>query len=145
MSSFSVAKKVTEDDIQEYFEKQKKAGKSERQIGNLLRDKILKEIENAVDNNKIPGLLSPQEVAKGMGLDKRVIEKMPELNRLVLVIVQKMAEKNYDKMSMCYFINSVVNLLGLTETDFEKFHEQNSGNDDDDDDDGDEEESETNK
>jgi hypothetical protein len=37
-------------------------------------------------------------------------------------------------MSLCYFINSMVNILGLQETDFEKFHRQNNNDDDDDDD-----------
>jgi len=29
-------------------------------------------------------------------------------------------------MSLCYFINSLVNMLGLTEEDFENFHKQNT-------------------
>ena len=61
---------------------------------------------------------------------------MPEMNRLIMIVGHKLAEKKYDKMSLCYFINSLVNLLGLTESDFEKFHRQNSGETDDDDEDG---------
>ena len=64
------------------------------------------------------------------------------MNRLIMIVGHKLSEKKYDKMSLCYFINALVNLLSLTESDFEKFHQQNNGNEDpsesdeDDDDDG---------
>lgn len=136
--SFSVAKKITEEDIKAYFKKQKKLGKSEAQIGKLLRKKIVEDIEEAVYKNQIPGLVTPQEIAKDMGMEQSIVDKIPELSHLVMVIVNKMMEKKYDKMSLCYFINSLVNMLGLSESDFEKFHTRNSGEDDDDDDDDDE-------
>lgn len=125
LTSFSVAKKITEEDIQKYFNKQKKSGKSEKQIGDMLHAQILTDIQNALLKNEIPGLISSQEMAKHMGLDQSVVDKIPELNRLVMLLGQKLAEKKYDKMSLCYFINSLVNCLGLTERDFEKFHRNN--------------------
>lgn len=143
MTSFSVAKKVTEEDLNKYFSKQKKSGKNEAQLTEMLQDKILCEIHSAIENNEIPGLLTPQDLAKSLGIDKKVIEKIPELNRLIMVIAQKIADKKYDKMSLCFFINSLVNMLGLTEEDFTKFHRQNNPEpteeDDDDDEYGDEE------
>jgi hypothetical protein len=132
--SFSVAKKVTENDIHKFFHRYKRTGKSDEEIDHILRDKILHEIHDAIMNNKIPGLLSPEELARELGIDKGVIANMPEMNRLLMVIAQKLMEKKYDRMSLCYFINSLVNMLGLTERDFEKFHRQNSPPDDDGDD-----------
>lgn len=129
LTSFSVAKKVTEEDINKYFSKYKKSGKSEKQIGEMLKDKILLDINNAVENNEIPGIVTPQELAESLGVDKKVIERMPDINRLVSIIAQKMIDKQYDKMSLCYFINSLVNILNLTEDDFTKFHRQNNKND----------------
>ena len=137
LTSFSVAKKVTEDDIHKYFSKSKRSGKNEEQLGRMLQEKILSEINEAVQNNQIPGLISPQELAASLGIDKQIVEKIPELNRLIMVLAHKMMEKKYDKMSLCYFINSLVNVLGLSEKDFTKFHRQN--NKDDNDDDGDDE------
>lgn len=137
LSSFSVAKKVTEEDINKYFAKHKRTGKSDTQIGEMLKNKILSEINEAVKSNKIPGILSPQELAESMGMDQKIISNMPDLNKLVMVLANKLVEKNYDKMSLCYFINSLVNVLSLTEDDFTKFHRQNNtdedegGNDDD--------------
>lgn len=125
ITSFSVAKKVSEDDIHKFFSKGKKAGKSTEELNNILRDRVLSEIEEAVTHRKIPGLLSPEELAKEMGVQPHIINNMPELNRLIMIVGHKLTEKKYDKMSLCYFINSLVNLLGLTENDFEKFHRQN--------------------
>ena len=107
-----------------YFSKQKQAGKSESQIGNLLQEKILSEIQDAIQNNKIPGLITPRELAKSLGINKNIIETIPDLNRIVMVLVHRLSEKKYDKMSLCYLINSLVNMLGLTEEDFIKFHNQ---------------------
>ena len=132
LTTFSVAKKISEEDIQNYFSKQKKAGKSERQIGDMLHDKILDDIQDALVNNRIPGLISSQEIAKQLGFDQSVIDKMPELDRLVMIIAQKLSDKKYDKMALCYFINSLVNILRLDEKDFEKFHQQNREDDEED-------------
>ncbi len=124
LTTFSVAKKISDEDIQKYFTKQKKSGKTEKQIGDMFHEKILNEIQDALLRNEIPGLISSQEIAKQMGLDQSVIDKVPELNRLVMIIAQKLSEKNYDKMSLCYYINSLVNILNLTEKDFSKFHKK---------------------
>jgi len=131
ITSFSVAKKVSEEDVCRFYAKGKKMGKSERELDNILRDKVVGEIEEAVVNHKIPGLLSPQELMAEMGLPPGIIRNMPELNRLIMVVGHRLAEKKYDRMSLCYFVNSLVNLMGLTESDFEKFHRQHSRDDDD--------------
>jgi hypothetical protein len=144
ITSFSVAKKVTEEEITKFFTKGKRSGRTEAEIEQLLRDKIVNEIQEAVADQKIPGLLSTQDLAKELGLNKVVVDNMPELNRLIMVIAHKLSEKKYDKMSLCYLINSLVNILGLNERDFQQFHKQSgvdnadSDGDDGDDDDGDE-------
>lgn len=141
LSAFSVAKKITEEDVSKFFKKYKKTGKTEEEIGVILRDKIYEEIHDALLNQKIPGLISagnlvvPSKDGKDDGL-------LVDLNKFIVVIAHKLAERNYNKMSLCYFINSLVNLLGLTEKDFEQFHrkmseENKDENDDDDNDDDD--------
>lgn len=138
ITSFSIAKKISEEDITKFVIKGKKSGKSESEIERLLRNKIVSEIQTAIDSNNIPGLLSPQDMAKELGLNKSIVNNLPELNRIVMVIVHKLSEKKFDKPSLCYFVNSIVNLLGLSEEDFEKFHKQTGENVDSDDEDGDE-------
>lgn len=130
LTSFSVAKKITDKDINNFFSKHKKKGKSDTQIGEMLREKIVADIQDAVEQNKVPGIVSQTEIAEELGIDKKVIEKIPEITRLVAILSQKILEKNYDVMTQCYFINSLVNTLGLTEDDFNKFHQQNNTDED---------------
>jgi hypothetical protein len=134
ITSFSVAKKITEDEIHKFFNRGKRSGKTDAEIEKMLKEKVLNEIHEAIIQQKIPGLLTSQDVARAAGLNKNIVDNVPELNRLIMVIAHKLSEKKYDKMSLCYFINSMVNILGLQETDFEKFHRQNNNDDDDDDD-----------
>ena len=131
ITAFSVAKKITEEDIHKFFNRSKKAGKSEVEIEAMLKKKIIDDIQEAIVKQKIPGLISPEEIARQMGLCETIVANLPELNRLIVVIAHKLLEKKYDKMSLCYTVNSLVNLLGLSENDFEKFHQQNSNDDDD--------------
>lgn len=130
LTAFQVAKKVTRDEINKFISKQRKAGKKDEQISKLLKEKILREVQDALVTGKIPGLLAPVNVDSKEGLDPKVVLNMGDLNRLIMVITSKMVERQYDKMSMCYVINSMVNLLGLTEKDFEKFHRNRSKSDD---------------
>lgn len=126
ITSFSVAKKISEEDIYKIFSLYKRTGKSDTEIDQIIKEKILGEIEEAITNQKIPGLLSPEELTEELGISKSIITNMSEMNRFLMVISNKLLEKKYDRMSLCYFINSLVNCLGLSESDFEKFHRQNS-------------------
>ena len=134
ITSFSIAKKINGDDITKFFSNGKKAGKSVEEMNKLLKERVINEIDDAVTNLKIPGLMTTEELAKQAGVQQHIINNMPELNRLIMIIGNKLIEKKYDRMSVCYFINSLVNFLGLTDQDFEKFHRQNRIADDDDDD-----------
>lgn len=124
--SFSVAKKITDEEIQKFFKKGKKTGKTEKELEDMLREKILGEIYEALAHEKIPGLLRPVDIANELKIDPRIIKNMKEINRLIVVISHKLTEKNYDKMSLCYFIGKLVDFLGLQEADFERFHRQNN-------------------
>lgn len=148
MTSFSVAKKIREEEINRYFSKHRKSGKTDRQIGAMMKEKILSDINGALDKKEVPGIISMDEAANSMGIDKESAQKITELNRLIMVIAHKISEKKCDKMALCYFINSLVNVLGLSEEDFTKFHRQNGSvndnpetdeEDDDDEDDDDDE------
>jgi len=135
LTSFSIAKKVTEADITAFFKKNKKAGKTEEQIGELLKEKIFGEIRDALVNQKVPGLVTPFDIMNP-NVEAGITKNLAELNRLLMIISHKLIEKKFDKLSLCYFINSLVNLIGLTEKDFENFHRKmsNQNNDEEDDD-----------
>jgi hypothetical protein len=136
LTAFSISKKITEEEVNNFFKKHKKSGKTEEQLGDMLRNKIFEEIKGALETQKIPGLIGNIQSPFS---SENVIPNANDINKLVMIIAQKMTEKKYDKLSLCYFINSMVNLLGLTERDFEKFHKKISENNRDDDDDDDDE------
>lgn len=130
LTSFSVAKKVTEMDVSNFFKKYRKAGKTDEQIGDILRDKIFEDIKDAIVNRKIPGLLAPLDILHPK-TEENIAKNIIGLNRLIMVVAHNLVEKKYDKLSLCYFINSLVNILTLTEEDFEKFHRKMSSEDND--------------
>lgn len=141
LTSFSVAKKITEDDIKNLLRKEKKNSNSNGNIPDLIKGKIMNEIKDALMNGKIPGLITPADSA---GIPKELQSKFDELNKFIMVVAHKILEKKMDKFSMCYVINTMVNVLGLSEKDFEEFHkkvfEKNSDADDYDEDEEDDEE-----
>ena len=137
MTSFSVAKKVTAEEATKFFHIKRKCGKTKKELEAMLQKKIERDIQTAVMNNQVPGLISISEWASESGMAKTVGANLPELNRLISVISDKLLSSNYDKLSLCYFINTMVNILNLQEADFEKFHSQpgeNPGEGDDSDD-----------
>jgi phosphopantothenoylcysteine synthetase/decarboxylase len=138
LTAFSVAKKVTEEEVHDFFEKHKESGKTDEEIGEMMRNEVLKEIQDALASNKIPGLIVNQDMIKKLG-SQETLKNISELNRLIMIVGNKILEKQYEKMSLCYFINSLVNMLGLTEKDFEKFHRRNVDEEDIDEEDIDEE------
>lgn len=140
LTSFSIAKKISENEIDTFFKKHKKLGKSEDEIGEMLKTKVFGDIEKAVINNQIPGVISPLGIVNSNSNTSG--KKFSDLNKYIMIIVEKLILKKYDKFSLCYIINTLVNLLGLTEKDFEQFHKKISQQIDDGDDyteDGDDE------
>jgi hypothetical protein len=149
LTSFSIAQRVTEKEIANFYKKHSSQGKSDFEIGELLKYSVLKEVKTALDNNKIPGLISHNEDLVTSNANDPVNKNIDVLNKLVAIIANKLNSKNFDKISLCYCINTLVNLLELTEEDFDEFHRKTTSKhqddiaddgeeyDDDDDDDGD--------
>jgi hypothetical protein len=142
ITSFSVAKKISDDEIDKFFAKYRRSKKTTSQIEELFKQKVISDIDKAVQNYEVPGLITPQEVAKLSGMNPELVKNIPDIDKIVDVIAEKMLEKTTDKMSLCYFINSLVNKFDLSEDDFFKFHKNNNTNDEDDEDgeDGDDDE-----
>lgn len=130
LNSFSITKKVTENYVQAFYNKHKKSGKSDEQIGELLKKKIYKEIQRDVINLRIPGLLSLMNNISPQN-KQEASKQVVSVNKIVSEISKAIIKKKYDKLLLCYLVNSLVNLLGLTEEDFEKFHQQVSSDDSD--------------
>jgi len=144
LTTFSIAKKVTAKDIKKLREKMKLEKMDSKKFQELLRETTIKQSKKDFDEQKIPGLIV--DTSSSSSQKKRIME----LTYFASVISKKMSDKNIDKYHLCYIINAMVNMLHLTEEDFDSFHKKFSKfkgengekieNDDDNDDEIDEEE-----
>jgi hypothetical protein len=117
LTTFSIAKKVTERDIKRLRDKLSKSSKvNAKKLEELLRLSILKETQRDIEQNNVPGLVI--DGAEQVEEKKRLME----LTYFASMMSKKLSEKNIDKYHACYIINAMVNLLGLTESDFNDFH-----------------------
>jgi len=149
LASFSVSRKLTETEVKKMMDTLEKEHGREK-AAEVLKEKIVGEMKEAMVKNKIPGLIIPKgedeeaEEQIRKNLPPGMYEKLVLLNKMVMVVAVKMMEKKLDKFSMCYFINTLVNALSLSEKDFDAFHSQfsqyrNPDGEDDDDEEDDEE------
>ena len=133
LTTFSIAKRISVKDVQTLQRKIKGKKDTEKNFKKLLRDKVMKETQKALIEKKIPGIMTPD----GMSfISEEEKKKMMELTYLASVIAKKLGEKNIDKYHSCYIINAIINMIGLTESDFDEFHRKFSKNRDDRHDDG---------
>lgn len=133
LASFSVSKKITEEEINAIMRDAQNKGKDEDQVLEIVRTKIMREIIDATQKGTLPGIIV--ENVKNQLIPVKSLES---LNRMVEVLSAKMKQKKFDKLSLCYFINYLVGNLGLKEEDFEDFHrriKEVRGDDGDDDED----------
>jgi hypothetical protein len=132
LTNFSIALRVTDQYISDYFKKQKKTGRTKAETEKLFIQKVEKDITNAMQNYTIPGLLKDEgqfDNKNTSNLPENVVSNLPTINKLIVGIAHKIMNLNFDKMTLCYIVNSLVNLLNLTEEDFEKFHGLDNGED----------------
>ena len=118
LTTFSIAKKVTAKDVKKLREKLKLAKIDSSKLKELLRNEVIRETQSDIEAHKIPGLIvgNPEENEE----KKRIME----LTYFASVIAKKLSEKNIGKYHSCYIINAIVNVLGLTEEDFDEFHKK---------------------
>lgn len=129
MTSFSVSKRIDENELKKFCSKMKNKGLRKSDAYKIFQEKLASEIHQSIEENKVPGLVNASEVCKENEAENKILKKHPEINRIIVAVASKLIEKNCDKTTLCYFINSLVNMLNLTEDDFDKFHRENSDED----------------
>lgn len=117
LTNFSIAKKVTARDVKKIRDKMKNAKVDADKLQELLRQAILQETQKSVETQSIPGLIV--HVNNSIEEEK---QRIMELTYFASLIAKKLAEKKVGKYHSCYIINAIVNMLGLTEEDFDEFH-----------------------
>ena len=117
LTSFSIAKKVTVRDIKKLRNTLKNSKMDDKKLQYALRKAIIKGAEKTIDVHKIPGIL-----LDGILAENEEKKRIMELTYFASIIAKKLAEKKIGKYHSCYIINAIVNMLGLTEEDFDDFH-----------------------
>jgi len=118
LTTFSIAKKITAKDVKKLRDKIKNAKIDAEQLNEMLKESIVKNTQKDIDAQKIPGLVL--EGVENAEEKKRIME----LTYFASMISKKLSEKNIDKYHSCYIINAIVNMLGLTEDNFDEFHKR---------------------
>ncbi len=117
LTTFSIAKRISKKDIEKLCQKIKSDKTNTKKFQNILRKTIMEETRDALLSKKIPGLIAP-----GQNIPDDEKKLMMELTYFASIIAKKINEKRIDKFHSCYIINAIVNMLGLTESDFDEFH-----------------------
>jgi len=117
LTSFSIAKKVTVKDVKKLRDGLKNSKMDAKKLQEALRNAVIKGARESVDTQKIPGLL-----LDGIFAESEEKKRIMELTYFASIIAKKLSEKRVGKYHSCFIINAIVNMLGLTEEDFDEFH-----------------------
>lgn len=146
MSGFSIAKKISNEQIKKLAQ-QLKMSENSKEFRDHLKRQILRDTQLALHNNKIPGIISNQndkksevkqpnsqknQSVKKFSLDEK---KKAKLALFASLIVQKILEQKSTVEEKCFLIVQIANGLGLEDSDFKNYHARNEDVDDTDEDD----------
>jgi hypothetical protein len=119
LTSFMISKRITALDIKKLKNSIKGKHPKPSNLQELLSRKIVEETQAAFETQKIPGLMI-KEVVDEQEEKKRIME----LTYFASIMAKKLTDNNVDKYYACYTINALVNMLMLTEEDFNNFHKK---------------------
>lgn len=123
LSTFTIAKKITKDEIKKITSFVKKKCKNKKQYNEMLKAEILNNITESLKHNKIPGVIL--QTIQDNSFFKNDQEKVTKLNLFANVISTKISTNKLSKDEICYLILYMFNLLGITQEDFINFHRKN--------------------
>jgi hypothetical protein len=121
LKNFTVAKLVLESEIQAIKDEIRRKTTSEEEFEKAFAEEFAKIANMHDQNNPIPGIIystGPNERGK----------KMIKLVKQEKVRLKKM---NLTKSELCFYVNGLVNLLGLAQEDFEELDPKDFGIDND--------------
>lgn len=117
LTSFNIAKRITDDDIQKLKEILNGNNVSSEIFDSMLHQMVLNDIKESLKDCQIPGVLIEKQKQ-----EDEIKKKFMELTYLATQMAQKLKDKNLDDYYLCYTINALVNLLDLKEEDFNEFN-----------------------
>ena len=113
--NFQIAKEIPMSEIKKIEKKLKPIYKNPKELTEKVNAELYKSTQNSILNEPIPGFFSS-------GIFKKNPNKLPELNSAAAQIGKFINDKKLSKMETCYMILSILNLLGMTDEDFKKYH-----------------------
>jgi hypothetical protein len=119
LTAFSLAKRVTPLEINRLRKKFKDSNLNSGQFQHALVKSIIEATQKAFESEEIPGLMM-KEIAEENSEKKRIME----LTYFASIIAKKITDNNTSKYHSCFIINTLVNMLGLNEEDFDNFHKK---------------------
>lgn len=146
--SFSIAKKLNRENIKAISDEIDKLGGDKKTRNQLLQDEIKRNTMESMKLTDVPGLImSKSEIIREKCMDKSFMKDDKTVISLMILanlLSKKILDKKAPKEQMCFVLISLINSLGLSDTDFKNFHQKHNPNfmadDDEDFDDFDEEE-----
>ena len=98
------------------------------EVEKFLQSFIYNKISDSNDSDiiSIPGMLINDTPITNENIEEQKL--IMELTCIASNISKKILEKNLDSYYLCYIINALINMMSLTEKDFNEFHRKFSGN-----------------
>lgn len=119
LKTFSVAKKVSEEDMKIMASGFLKSGGKRKDLTDYLKNEIVKKTQEDFMKNQVPGLILNEQA-----LESIAHSKMIELTQFSAIVAEKIMEKRLDKFYSCFIVNALMNMLGITDDDFEEFYKK---------------------
>lgn len=122
LNHFSIGRRIPAEKVKDYKQKIKKLTKNRVESDRLLKKFISMETEKWLQSERIPGVVEPgnqeTKIVKGTRTERDLIE----LSYFASIVSKKLEDKKAGVFNKCYFVNVLVNMMRLSEEDFEKFH-----------------------
>ena len=122
LAQFNIAKRISKKEIDATTKKIKKIFKEENpnKFQKLLVDALIAKTKKYVSKEMPPGLIFPKQNPKKDELDIYYME----LSSISQALSNKFQEQKLTKDQLCFILNATINILGVTESDFEEFHKR---------------------
>jgi len=119
LKTFSIARRISEEDIKKFTSQYSKLNKKNLSITDFLRQEMTAKMQDDFINNRVPGLIFDD-----VEPTHEEHSKLMDLTQFTSLVAKKMVEKKLNKFYHCFIIHSLVNMIGLTDEDFNEFHKK---------------------
>ena len=130
--SFSIAKKLNRESIKAISDEINKLGGDKKTRNQLLEEEIKRNTMDSMKLTDVPGLImSKTEIVKEKFMDNSFMKddkKVISLMILSNLLSKKILDKKAPKEQMCFILISMINSLGLSDSDFKNFHQKHNPN-----------------